>query len=157
MERMVLMKKIFSILLIFAMALALTACGEKYTLEASDIRVNLEEVEAVSMNVIEGTLSSTEVTVEMVNLSNMYLASGNEHDFFLQVEKDGVWYTLVSKEDLVNTTEALVSTPGSEMQFNFNWEDRYGQLESGHYRVVKSFCPEEDYSEQYHLAVEFDL
>ena len=151
------MKKILSILFIFAMVLTLTACGEKYTLEASDIRVNAEEVEAVSMNLIEGTLSSTEVTVEMVNQSNMYLESGNEHDFSFQVEKDGVWYTLVSKEELANSTEALVSAPGSEMQLNFNWEDQYGQLESGHYRVVKSFWPEEDYSEQYHLAVAFNL
>lgn len=135
--------------------IGLTACGQKYTLEESDINVNSTEVQEVSMVISDQTLTSTGVVVEVVNNSDVLLVSGNEHDFLVQVEKDGQWSTLVSKEELANTDEALLFSSDNTVQLFFDWEYRYGELKDGHYRIVKRFWPDNNYDTQYYIAAEF--
>ena len=103
-----------------------------------------------------------EVTV--LNTTDTEIDSGNEHDFFLQVEQDGQWYDLEERGDFSNTTEAYIFEKGTPREMTFQWASRYGSLDTGHYRAVKWFFEfHRNETEQgkrvvdFALAVEFDI
>ena len=77
---------------------------------------------------------------EMLNTTRTEINSGNTADFGLQIERNGRWYWLVAKQDdYDNTLEALVYAKDRPQELTFTWENSYGSLEPGHYRVTKWF------------------
>lgn len=147
--------------------LTLTACSNspKAETEPSDVEVNTYEVEAgdsaeqtVTMTVVEGTAAPGQVTVTVLNTTDMEIDSGNEWDFSLQVEQDGQWYDLKAKKAWAITAEAYIYEPNVPRELTFQWGGIYGSLEPGHYRVVKSFFEfHEEETERDKRIVDFDL
>ena len=145
--------------------LALTACGHapKVSEDASDLEVNTHE--GVTMTVVDGSAYPGQVQVTILNTTDMEIDSGNRADFFLQVEQDGQWYNLIPKqEEFNNTAEAYIYDGETPREMTFQWANRYGSLDPGHYRAVKWFFEfHEDETEQdkrvvdFALAAEFDI
>ena len=151
------MKKLFSTILLL---LLLTACsaGPKVSDTPSDLQVNTRT--DITMEVVEGTALPGTVTVTILNTTDAEIDSGNEHDFALQVEKDGKWYSLKESKDFANTAEALLFFKDEPREMDLEWAARYGSLPDGHYRVVKGFFefnPEGPPHEHFVLAAEFTL
>ena len=144
--------------------LALTACGSapKVSEEASDLEVNTHE--GVTMTLVDGSAYPGQVEVTILNATDTEIDSGNEYDFFLQVEQDGQWYNLEEKQDYANTAEAYIFEKDAPRELTFQWADHYGSLAPGHYRAVKRFFEfHEAETEQdrrvvdFALAAEFDI
>lgn len=144
--------------------LVLTACGSapKVSEEASDLEVNTHE--GVTMTVVDGSAYPGQVQVTILNTTDTEIDSGNSADFFLQVEQDGQWYNLEEKQDYANTAEAYIFESGTPREMTFQWANRYGSLDPGHYRAVKWFFEfHEDETEKdkrivdFALAAEFDI
>ena len=151
------MKRIFPVILLL---LLLTACssGPKVSDTPSDIAVNTRT--DVTMEAVEGSAQPGAVTVIILNTGDAEIDSGNEHDFSIQVEKDGKWYPLEEPEGLANTAEALIFLKDQPAEMELTWASRYGSLPKGHYRAVKGFFefdPEGPPHEQFVLAAEFTL
>ena len=150
------MKKLFPVLLCL---LLLTGCGGPEVSDTpSDIEVNTRE--DVTMTVVEGSAQRGTVTVTILNTGDGEIDSGNEHDFGIQVEKEGRWYPLEEPEGLANTAEALIFLKDQPAEMALTWASRYGSLPDGHYRVVKGFFefnPEGPPHEHFALAAEFTL
>lgn len=161
------MKKCFACLLALCL-LTLTACSNspKAETETSAVEVNTYEAEAVdtaeqtvTMTAVEGTAAPGQVTVTVLNTTELEINSGNEWDFSLQVEQDGQWYDLKTKDgERVNTSEAYIYEKDVPRELTFQWGSIYGSLEPGHYRVVKWFFEfHEEETEQDKRAVDFAL
>lgn len=140
--------------------LLLTGCGgdAKVSDEAFDGEVNAYE--GVTMTVVEGTAYPGSVTVEILNTTDAEICSGNEHDFGLQKEVDGVWYWLEeTKGEWANTAEALVYPKDETVEQKLTWASRYGSLTKGHYRVAKWFFEYREPGDctDFLLAAEFDI
>ena len=144
--------------------LVLTACGfaPKISEEASDLEVNNHE--GVTMTVVDGSAYPGQVQVTILNTTDTEIDSGNSADFFLQVEQNGQWYDLEENGDFVNTAEAYIFESGTPREMTFQWANRYGSLDPGHYRAVKWFSEfHEDETEKdkrivdFALAAEFDI
>ena len=151
------MKKLFPAVLLL---LLLTACssGPEVSDTPSDMAVNTRT--DVTMEVVEGTAMPGAVTVTILNTGDAEIDSGNEHDFAIQVEKDGLWYPLEEPKDLANTAEALIFSCNEPREMVLTWGRRYGSLPKGHYRAVKGFFefnPEGPPHEHFVLAAEFIL
>ncbi len=150
------MKRAF---LLFPLFLLLAACSDAPAVgEAFDGNVN--DYEGVTMTVVEGTAYPGAVTVEVLNVTEEEIDSGNAADFGLQVEQEGQWYWLERKKsDYVNTAEALIYIKDEPRELTFEWGDIYGTLEPGHYRVTKRFfeCREPGNHLDFLLASEFTL
>ncbi len=153
---------------IFCLALCLlvlTACGSapKVSEEASDLEVNTHE--GVTMTVVDGSAYPGQVQVTILNTTDTEIDSGNSADFFLQVEQDGQWYNLIPKQkEFDNTAEAYIYDEETPREMTFQWADRYGSLDPGHYRAVKWFFEfHKDETEKdkrvvdFALAAEFDI
>ena len=119
--------------------LVLTACGSapKVSEEASDLEVNTHE--GVTMTLVDGSAYPGQVQVTILNTTDTEIDSGNSADFFLQVEQNGQWYDLEENGDFVNTAEAYIFESGTPREMTFQWANRYGSLDPGHYRAVKWF------------------
>ena len=116
------------------------------------------------MTLVDGSAYPGQVEVTILNTTNTEIDSGNSADFFLQVEQNGQWYDLEENGDFVNTAEAYIFESGTPREMTFQWANRYGSLDPGHYRAVKWFFEfHENETEQdkrvvdFALAAEFDI
>lgn len=131
------MKKLFLSLALLGL-LTLTACyGASKVGDAFEGTVN--DHEGVAMTLVEGTATPGGATVEVVNATEAEIGSGNEHDFGLQMERDGQWYLLERKGEFANTAEAYIFSPDEPRELAFTWDSSYGDLKPGRYRVTKRF------------------
>lgn len=162
------MKKQLAFLTVLCL-LTVTACSNspKAEAEPSDVEVNpyavtddggSTETWSVTMTVVEGTAAPGQVTVTVLNTTDLEIDSGNEWDFYLQVEQDGQWYDLKAKKAWAITAEAYIYEPNVPRELTFQWGNIYGSLEPGHYRVVKNFFEfHEDETERDKRIVDFNL
>lgn len=126
--------------------------GEVYTGEVNTY-------EGVTMTAVEGTAKPGGITIEILNTTNEEIESGNQADFAVQVEKNGEWYRLKEPAEWANTAEAWGFLKNQPVTIELRWNNRYGALPEGHYRVVKSFVEYHETGEQVYftLAVEFEI
>ena len=118
--------------------LLLTSCGGPEVGEPFDGEVN--DYDGVTMTVVEGTAMPGTVTVEVLNTTDRDIESGNTALFALQVEQDGQWHWLETRQDdFATTAEALLYPTDESVELTFTWGSAYGSLSPGHYRLVKTF------------------
>ena len=114
----------------------------------------------VTMTAVEGTATSTGITVEVLNTTDLEISSGNEALLGLQMELGGQWYWLNALPGGITTTmEAYLYSSDSPRELELNWGRSYGPLWPGHYRVTKWFSAEQPAGDDtdFLLAAEFIL
>ena len=151
------MKKCFSLILCTLLTLNLYACGP--SLELDDIsEITINNHPEISLEIKEVSLKESSLNIYTINHTGGEIGSFNEQDFVLEVLKGGNWYTLVA-EDISNTSE--VYRFSRERELTISWKSRYGNLPSGHYRLVKYFFYLSEYEtggiEGFYLADEFEI
>ena len=150
------MKKLLTVLFAAVLVFSLCSCGASAPKTDSVSSIIPNMLENSSLTIVDGTLTKAYASAVVNNGSTLELYSGNENDFFIEVQQNGVWYSLKEPEDLANTAEALIFEPGSERSLDFSWQSRYGALTAGHYRLVKAFFTDTSNMLIY-LADEFDI
>ena len=150
------MKKLLMPLIAAILVFSLCSCGASAPKTDSMSIIVPNMLENASLTIVDGTLTKAYASAVVKNGSTLELDSGNENDFFIDVQLNGVWYSLKEPEDLANTAEALIFEPGSEHGLDFSWQSRYGALPAGHYRLVKAFFTDTSNTLIY-LADEFDI
>jgi hypothetical protein len=104
--------------------------------------------------------TSDSLTVKIENNTASTWQSGNMRDYSLEAEKDGEWYSVKQIGEYANTMELMIFAPGQEMTHTFKFDERYGKLASGKYRVVKSYwanATETTEAGEFHLVCEFTV
>jgi len=77
--------------------------------------------------------------------------------YWIEVEKNGVWYQLKNDGLLVGSDMIKKTTsPGAADTYTYNWKIYFGLLPEGHYRVVKEFRFDGEV-EKHYMAAEFAL
>ncbi len=123
--------------------------GDAFTEEVNNL-------EGVSM--LMEKYKSTEGDVEIVNTTNTEYTYGEYYD--IQVQKDGVWYSL--KHIIDNAAfhaRGIIAPPNETSIWQVNWEWLYGQLPAGEYRIVKDILDIRAPGDltKYYLAAEFEI
>ena len=147
------MKKIIMVALWLLLILSLVGCGTKLNI-GKESSIKEGSSLDVTMQVIKGTISLTSLKLCVKNNTDIEILSGNEFDFLLEVYQQGKWFTINTKER-ENTAEALGFM--GERELEISWENIYGLLPTGHYRIVKYFFPYSGYKDGFYLTSEFDI
>ena len=104
--------------------------------------------------------TSDSLTVKIENNTASTWQSGNMRDYTLEAEKDGEWYAVNQIGEFANTMELMIFSPGEKMTHTFSFTERYGRLQPGKYRVVKSYwanATESSEAGEFHLVCEFTV
>ena len=149
-------KTILTILLCGVMVLGITGCGKQKNEfdigNKSDIKISQNDV---IMTIKEGTLTNKSVTLVLTNNSDKNFQYGNPYE--IEIKKDSEWHKINVKLNFDMPAFQLSAKESKEIELD--WENGYGKLPKGTYRIIKGidYEYEEGKYETFNVAVEFTI
>ena len=149
-------KTILTILLCGVMVLGMTGCGKQKNEfdigNKSDIKISQNDV---IMTIKEGTLTNKSATLVLTNNSDKNFQYGNTYE--IEIKKDGEWHKINVELNFDIPAFQLPSKESKEIELN--WENGYGNLATGTYRIIKGIDYEYEEREykSFKIAVEFTI
>lgn len=151
------MKKIVLVILLCGiMVLTMTGCkNAKNRLDIgnkSNIKVSQNDV---IMTVKDKTLTNKSVTLILTNNSDRKIQYGSPYE--IEIKKNGEWYKINAK---LNFTLPLFILESKEKnEFKLDFEEGYGKLPSGTYRVIKKIDKEKEDGlfDSFYVSTEFTI
>ena len=149
-------KKLLIIFLYGVMALGVTGCGKsKKELDIgnkSDIKVSQNDV---IMTIKAGTLTNKSATLVLTNNSDKNFQYGNTYE--IEIKKDGEWHKI--NVELYFDMPAFPLSSKESKEIELDWENGYGKLAKGTYRIIKGidYEYEEGKYKSFNIAVEFTI
>lgn len=150
------MKKILTILLCGIMVLGMAGCGKaknKFDIgNKSNIKISQNDV---TMTIKEGTLTNRSATIVLTNNSEKNFQYGNPYE--IEIKKDGEWHQI--NIELYFDMPAFQLSAKESKEIELDWENGYGKLANGTYRIIKEidYEYEEEKYETFNVAVEFTI
>ena len=151
---------LFAAILILLL-LGFAACGKKDAAperifqigEASDIVTNTEP--GISLTILASDAVSA--TYRIVNETGRELLTDDMQVYFLQVRQDGAWHFIdIGNVKLASTSVAYRVEDGETREVETSWENTYGPLPAGTYRLVKTFFAN-TFRDKFFLSAEFSV
>ena len=149
-------KTILTILLCGVMVLGMTGCGKQKNEfdigNKSDIKISQNDV---IMTIKEGTLTNKSATLVLTNNSDKNFQYGNPYE--IEIKRDGEWHKINVELDFDMPAFPLSSKESKEIELD--WENGYGKLAKGTYRIIKgiNYEYEEGKYETLNVAIEFTI
>lgn len=149
-------KTILTILLCGVMVLGMTGCGKQKNEfdigNKSDIKISQNDV---IMTLKEGTLTNKSATLVLTNNSDKNFQYGNPYE--IEIKKDGEWHKINVELNFDMPAFPLSSKESKEIELD--WENGYGKLAKGTYRIIKgiNYEYEEGKYETFNVAIEFTI
>ncbi len=138
------------------MVLGLTGCGTDKNEFDIGKESNIEIVEkGVTLSIKDNTLSKTGATLVLKNNSDVDVQYGNPYE--IEIKKDGEWHKI--NVELNFTMPAFELKLKESKEIELNWENGYGKLASGDYRIIKSIDIEKEDGtfETFYVSAEFTI
>ena len=149
-------RKILITLLCGVMIFSITGCVQNKNKFEIGEKSNIEIVEKeVTLSVKENTLTNTGVTLILKNDSNVDVQYGNPYE--MELKKDGEWYKI--NVELNFTLPAFTLKSKETKEIKLNWENSYGHLAKGKYRIIKGIDIEKEDGtfESFYVSTEFNI
>jgi hypothetical protein len=148
-------KTIFIIIVLGIMVLGLTGCGKNKMFDIGE-KSNIEIAKNdVTLSIKEGTLTKTGATLILKNDSNVDVQYGNPYE--IEIKQDGSWHKINVQLDFTLPSYGLKS--GESKQIELDWENGYGKLSTGEYRIIKDIDVEQEDEtfESFYVSAEFTI
>ena len=149
-------KTILTILLCGVMVLGMTGCGKQKNEfdigNKSDIKISQNDV---IMTIKEGTLTNKSATLVLTNNNDKNFQYGNPYE--IEIKKDGEWHKINVELNFDMPAFQLLSKESKEIELD--WENEYGKLAKGTYRIIKGidYEYEEGKYETFNVAIKFTI
>ena len=143
-------------LMCICVILGMTGCGKskkEFDIgNKSDIKISQNDV---TMTIKDGTLTNSGATLILTNNSDKNFQYGNPYE--IEIKKDGEWHKI--NVELNFTMPAFQLSARENNEIEINWENGYGKLEKGTYRIIKGidYEYEEGKYKPFNIAVEFTI
>ena len=100
-------------------------------------------------------MKNTGATLVLKNDSDVDVIYGNPYE--IEIKKDGKWYKIQVMIDFTLPAYYLKSKETKEIELN--WENGYGKLSKGNYRIIKSIDIEKENEifETFYISAEFTI
>jgi len=106
---------------------------QDYPWELRSVESELEQFKGISFKIKKRTLSTSGVEYELTNSTEFDAVYGTD-EYVLHVQIEGAWYEV--KVDVDEGLMASVLSSKTSYTSSKNWEQRYGELAPGCYRIV---------------------
>lgn len=132
------------------MLFSLSGCGDRKVID--DDEVSMNELENVSMKIKAGTLTNASAVVVITDLEDEHYVYGAW--FRIDEKVDDNWVELEPIDDDHGFIDlGYLVNEDNTLELKHDWEDLYGKLDAGEYRLVKSVY---DQKEMF-FSVEFKI
>ena len=148
------MKKKILIGILCSFVLLITACNNN-KLDVDEVSNIVTSNENVSLTIKEGTLTSTKATLILENNSTEDLGYSDSYE--IEIKKDNDWYKI--NVDIGFNEPLYIIEPNQSQELDINWENGYGSLTPGEYRIIKDvmLMDNDDTYEDFYIAAEFTI
>ena len=149
-------KTILTIILCGIMVLVMAGCEKEKNEfdigDKSDIKISKNDV---IMTIKEGTLTNKSATLVLTNNSDKNFQYGNPYE--IEIKKDGEWHKI--NVELNFDMPAFPLSSKESKKIELDWENGYGKLAKGTYRIIKgiNYEYEEGKYETFNVAIEFTI
>ena len=149
-------KTILTILLCGVMVLGMTGWWKQKNEfdigNKSDIKISQNDV---TMIIKDGTLTNNGATLILTNNSDKNFQYGTPYE--IEIKKDGEWHKINVELNFTMPVFQLSARENKEIEIN--WENGYGKLAKGTYRIIKGidYEYEEGKYKSFNVAVEFTI
>ena len=125
-----------------------------WTYVGGESSINVSDY-GVSLSVVDKTLSNIGGTFILKNDNKNEIIFYEPYE--LEIKKDGQWHEITIQIDFIEIANVLKSQDSYEIEIN--WEETYGELPKGEYRLIKeiSVLNENGSFENSYVSVEFTL
>lgn len=150
------MKKTLTFIFYIVMALGITGCETNKNEFDIGEKSNIEIIESeVSFFVEEETLMNTGGTFILKNNSDKTFEYGNPYE--MEIKEGNEWHKI--NVELNFSLPSFQLDTGESKEIEINWENGYGKLSPGEYRIIKdiNFEKEEGTYETFFVAAEFTI
>lgn len=103
----------------------------------------------IILSIKEGTLTKTGATIIITDKSNKDYTYGK--DFILEKKIKNTWYKLAAQETWWDLVGYKIDE-NNTLELEQKWEEIYGKLKNGTYRILKSIGTTDEY-----IYVEFEI
>ena len=106
------------------------------------------------MTIKEGTLTNKSATLVLTNNNDKNFQYGNPYE--IEIKKDGKWHKINVELNFDMPAFQLLSKESKEIELD--WENGYGKLSEGTYRIIKgiNYEYEEGKYETFNVAIKFE-
>ncbi|MBQ9833655.1 MAG: hypothetical protein IJO33_00455 [Bacilli bacterium] len=150
------MRKIILIILVLGVVFfGLVGCGTKNEFDiGKESNVEIAE-KGVLLSIKENTLTKKGATLILKNDSNVEVQYGEPYE--VEIKKDGKWYKINVELNFILPVYGLKSKESKEIKLN--WENSYGELSAGDYRIIKSVDVENENGtfDRFYISAEFTI
>lgn len=149
-------KMVFVILLCGVLILTMTGCVKtKNKLDIGN-KSNIKTLKNdVIMTIKDGTLTNKSVTLVLINNSDKKIQYGSPYE--IEIKKNDEWHKI--NAELNFTLQLFILESKEKNEFELNFEDGYGKLPSGTYRVIKKIDKEKEDGlfDSFYVSTEFTI
>lgn len=121
-------------------------------IQENDLQSN-RSLENVKIEVLKDSISRKRATIIVTD--NNEVSYGWGEDYRIEQKIDGNWQEIEPNKDVVFKSIAYNRDANNQITFKINWENNYGELENGIYRIVKLVYDNNDYIKLY--SNEFEI
>ena len=149
-------KMVFVILLCGVLILTITCCVKSNNKLDIGNKSNVKALKNdVIMTIKDGTLTNKSVTLVLTNNSDKKIQYGSSYE--IEIKKNDEWHKI--NAELNFTLQLFILESKKKNEFELNFEDGYGKLPSGTYRVIKKIDKEkkDGVFDSFYVAAEFTI
>lgn len=130
------MKTIIKVFMINILCFSLFGCSNNSVKLGAKSQYEITD-NIISMTIKEETLTDKAATVLLVNHTDKRYGFGES--YIIEYNKNGTWYKINSTNKLNFTMIGRSLESNTTLVIEINWENVYGKLTRGKYRIIKSF------------------
>lgn len=147
-------KTILAILVCGLLVIGLTGCGKiKQEFDVGDKSDIQTPQSDISLTIKDGTLTNVGTTLILKNNSDKLLHYDATYE--IEIKQNGEWHKinveLYFNEPLWDVEE------NKAKEIELNWEQGYGKLATGEYRIIKEVYFENEKEQKFYIAAEFNI
>lgn len=147
-------RTILTIVLCGAMFLGIIGCGNSKNEfdvgNKSDIQISQSDI---SLSVKDGTLKNTGVTLILKNDSNKLLRY--DEVYKIEIKQNNEWHKI--NAELYFNEPLWEVEQNKSQELELKWEDSYGRLAKGEYRIIKEVYFENESEQKFYISAEFTI
>ena len=148
------MKKKILMGLLCSFVLLITACNNN-KLDVGEVSNILTSNENVSLTIKKGSLTSTKATLILENNSTKDL--GYSESYEIEIKRNNDWHKINVEIGFIEPL--YIIEPNQSQELEINWENGYGSLTPGEYRIIKDvmLMNNDDTHEDFYIAAKFTI